>query len=331
MKTATTLYELAKRLNLSTATVSRALKNHPNIAPETKKRVLQLAKELDYEPNAYAVSLRTSSSKELGIIVPSLTGFFYDSFITAVERLCKKEGYSLLIFVSGDNSEAELSSLKVCKQRKVDGIFISLSTNTTDLDYFEKLNTQGIPVIFVDRVPKENIGYKICFEDEKAAKISADHLVDKGKKKILALFGDNHLSITRQRLKAFMQAFEARGTLDRIHVHHALGVQESSEIVRNILSKDKGYDAIFCMTDEILIGAMKTLQVLGMKTPGDIGIMCMSNGFFPSLYYPEITYVETSGKKLGETALNHMFGILKKEKSENEVKLKSILMEGGSV
>ncbi len=331
MKTATTLYELAKRLNLSTATVSRALKNHPNIAPETKKRVLELARALDYEPNAYAVSLRTSSSKELGIIVPSLTGFFYDSFITAVERLCREEGYSLLIFVSGDSSEAELASLKVCKQRKVDGIFVSLSTNTADLAYFAKLNDQDIPVIFVDRVPKENIGYKICFEDERAAELSANYLMDKGRKKILSLFGDDHLSITRKRLKSYVRAFEVRGMQDNIHIQHALGVKESSEIVKDALSTGTRYDAIFCMTDEILIGAMKTLQVLKIKIPQDIGIMCMSNGFFPGLYHPEITYVETSGKKLGETALNHMFALLKKDKRENQVKLESILVEGGSV
>ncbi|MGD1958671.1 MAG: LacI family DNA-binding transcriptional regulator [Fulvivirga sp.] len=331
MKTATTLHELAKRLNLSTATVSRALKNHPNIAPDTKARVLKLAEELDYEPNAYAVSLRTSSSKEFGIIVPTLTGFFNDSLISAIQDGCSQAEYSVLIFVSDNNPETELSSLKICKQRQVDGVFISITSQTQNLEPFNKLNRLGTPVIFVDRVPTNDTEHKICFEDEVAAGLSAEYLIKKGKKKLLALFGHHQLSISQKRLAAFQEVFEKAGLKKDLTIRHAQGYEASAEQVLKDLKGGHGYDAIFCMTDEILIGAMKSLQVLGLKAPSDIGVLCMSNGFFPKLYHPEITYIETSGKKLGKTALNYMFSLLKNEQKQANSRISMEIIEGGSL
>lgn len=331
MKTATTLHELAKRLNLSTATVSRALKDHPNIAPDTKARVLKLAEELDYEPNAYAVSLRTSSSKEFGIIVPTLTGFFNDSLISAIQDGCRSAGYSVLIFVSDNDPEAELSSLKICKQRQVDGVFISITSNTEDLEPFNKLNRLGTPVIFVDRVPSSKTDHKICFEDAAAAKKSAEYLIQKKKRKILALFGHHHLSISKKRLKSFEETFKGDNSKNELTVRHVQGYEASKEQLLQDLKGDPGYDAIFCMTDEILIGVMKAIQMLSLKVPEDISILCMSNGFFPRLYHPEITYIETSGKKLGEMALNHMFSLLKTDENPAHAKLSLEIIEGGSI
>lgn len=331
MKTATTLHELAKRLNLSTATVSRALKNHPNIAPDTKARVLKLAEELDYEPNAYAVSLRTSSSKEFGIIVPTLTGFFNDSLISSIQEGCRQVGYSVLIFVSGNDPEAELSSLKICKQRQVDGIFVSITSQTENLEPFNKLNRLGTPVIFVDRVPTDGVENKICFEDSAAAEISGQYLIDKGKKNVLALFGHHQLSISQKRLQAFENVFTKAGLENGLTVRNTQGYEDSTDKVLKDLKGGHTYDAIFCMTDEILIAVMKSLQILGIKTPADIGVLCMSNGFFPKLYHPEVTYVETSGTKLGQAALEHMFSILKGDKKSPEFSPSISLVEGGSI
>ncbi|MEM6525656.1 MAG: LacI family DNA-binding transcriptional regulator [Bacteroidota bacterium] len=331
MKTATTLHELAKRLNLSTATVSRALKDHPNIAPDTKARVLKLADELDYEPNAYAVSLRTSSSKEFGIIVPTLTGFFNDSLISSIQEGCRKEGYSVLIFVSDNDPEAELSCLKICKQRQVDGIFISITSNTSDLEPFQKLNRLGTPVVFVDRVPTSSTDHKVCFEDETLARFSAQYIINKGKQNVLALFGHHQLSISQKRLKAFEEEFANAGRSQNLTIRNTQGNEAAAERVLQDLKSSNNYDTIFCMTDEILIGAMKSLQTLGLRAPKDIGILCMSNGFFPKLYQPEITYVETSGVQLGQLALNHMFSILNNEEVPKASNLPPQIIEGGSI
>ena len=332
MKQGTTLFQISKILKISPSTVSRALKNHPDIAPDTRKKILELAERLDYEPNLYAVGLRTNNSKEFGVILPNLSGFFYDSFISALEEDARRMGYAVIILLSGDDPGIELENLKICKQRRVDGLFVCITPQTTDVSSFLKFQASETPVIFFDKVPMEEQINTVCVADEEAAILSANALLDAGKKKILSLFGNLNLSISRRRMDAYREAFRRKKEEKAISIQHAFDSEEARKIIHMAFTAEKERpDAIFCMSDEILIGTMKALQEIHLKVPNDVGVLAISNGFFPKLYHPEITYVETSGQKLGKMALSRMMEYLGGDKSFADRRVESVLVEGGSL
>ncbi|MEO7991268.1 MAG: LacI family DNA-binding transcriptional regulator [Chryseolinea sp.] len=329
MKSSTTIFEIAKILKLSPSTVSRALKNHQDISEVTKQRVLELAKKLDYEPNAFAVGLRTNNTHIFGVIVPTISGFFYDSFIASIEEEARKAGYALFILQSSDDPDQEIENIKLCKQNRVSGVFACLSTFTEDITDFQKLKEKDVPVIFFDKVPSQNNCNKVCLADAQAADLAANVLKKKNKKRILSLFGDIHLSITQRRLDEYQKVFA--GTSSEIMITHVGNTEESRSKTHEVFSSKVKPDAIFCMSDEILIGVMKALEQLRLKVPDDVSVITLSNGFFPKLYWPEITYVETSGYKLGKLAYKRMMDYIEGNTADQELIIESVLVEGGSI
>jgi LacI family transcriptional regulator len=330
MKSATTLLQISKILKLSPSTVSRALKNHPDIASGTREKVLELATKLDYEPNLNAVGLRTSDNKEIAVMVPNLTGFFYDSFISAVEEECRKIGYSLIILLSGDDPNVEAENLKICKQRRVKGVLACVSPGTSSTDPFEKLIRVEIPVVFFDKIPLEKKFNTVRVADEEAATLAAEFLLSRNRGKILSLFGDLKMSISSRRLEAYQTIFK-QANFENFIISEAVSADAAETIVRESFSAGKKPDAIFCMSDEILIGVMKAIQVLGISYPQEVGIIAISNGFFPRLYFPEITYVETSGHKLGKLSFDRMFESIQGDAETRDLTVQSVLVEGGSI
>ncbi len=329
MKPSTTIFEISKILKLSPSTVSRALKNHQDISEVTKQRVLELAKKLDYEPNTLAVGLRTNNTHIFGVIVPTISGFFYDSFIASIEEEARKTGYALFILQSSDDPDQEIENIKLCKQNRVSGVFACLSTFTEDITDFQKLKEKEVPVIFFDKVPSQNDCNKVCLADAHAANLAANVLKNKNKKRILSLFGDIHLSITQRRLNEYQKVFAS--TPSEIMIAHVGDTEESRTKTHEVFSSEVKPDAIFCMSDEILIGAMKALEQLKLKVPDDVSVITLSNGFFPKLYWPEITYVETSGYKLGKLAYTRMMDYIEGNTADQELIVESILVEGGSI
>lgn len=322
----TTLKKISDILGISISTVSRALKDHPDISEKTKLRVTELAGALDYEPNANAINLRTSKSNVFGLIVPSVSNFFYDSFIASVEEESRRKQYSVMILQSGDDPAIELDNLKLCRQNRVSGIFVCLSAKTLDITAFLKLKELDIPVIFFDKVPDINNCNKVCVADEASATLAANAILKKKKKKVLAIFGNSNLSITKKRLDAFVKTIANKATL---LIHHAGSAGEAEAITYSILKKKP--DTVFCMSDEILTGAMKAIQKSHLKIPENISVISISNGFIPKLYYPEVTYVETSGFKLGKLAFSGMMACLGGSTFTQELTTESILVEGGSL
>lgn len=331
MQQNSTLKKLAEILNLSVSTVSRALKNHPDISAVTKKRVKELAVALDYEPNSFAINLRNNTSNVLGILVPSVDNFFYDSFIAAVEQEARLHQYSVLIMQSGESMEVETANLKLLKNNRIAGIFVSITTETNNIEPFLKLQDLNIPILFFDRVPDYGACNKICVADRTAARIAAGALIAKQKKHVLALFGHLNLTISQKRLVAFRETFELNSPGTKLSIGIPLNVNEAKDITLNALENNERPDAIFCMGDLILIGAMQAIHEKGIKIPEDISIITISNGFIPTLYNPKITFVETSGYKLGKLAFTRMMSCLSGNTFFQEITLDSVLVEGGSL
>jgi LacI family transcriptional regulator len=332
MSTGSTLKNIAKALNISISTVSRALKNHPDISDETKRKVTETARLLEYEPNAYAISLRTKKSHLIGVIVPFISNYFYHSFITAAEEEAKRNGYSLLILQSDDKPETELENLRVCRMNRVAAVFISISPLTKDIKSFLKLREDNTPVIFFDRVPEYEACDKVRINDEEAATIAAERIIKSRYKKVLAIFGNPELSITRNREKTFIKILEDKIQAKYFFTSHATSAPEAQEQTTAFLKSKNKPEIIFCMSDEVLTGVMKSIQKLKLKIPEDIAVISISNdSFIPSLFEPEISYIETSGYELGKLTFKRMMDYLGGKTFIQEVLLPPRLVEGGSI
>lgn len=331
MKTEATLKKISEALHISISTVSRALKNHPDIAEHTKKRVQELAATLEYEPNTYAINLRNHHSKLFGVILPTLSNNFYQAFIATLEEDARKNGYSLLIVQSCDDPQVELQSLKLFRANKVAGVFVCLSPNSADTTAFLKMEDLDTPVIFFDKVPPINSCNKVCVADIAAAQLAANCLIEKGYQHILALFGNAKMSITHKRLQAFEEAFATATSAARLYIEFAHSSDESMLITQKCLDTSRSIDAIFCMSDEVLIGAMKTLQQNNIAIPSQIGVIAISNGFIPQLFHPNICYIETSGAKLASLAFQRMMACLAGSTFIQELTVDAMYVKGNSI
>lgn len=330
MKQQATLKKISTQLNISISTVSRALKNHPDISENTKRKVRELAALMEYEPNSFAVTLRTNKSHILGVIVPQISNTFYDTFISALEKEARQNGYSLLILQSGDDPLAESENLKLCRHNRVDGIFISVAPDTLSPGLFSKFKEAGIPLIFFDKVPAGAEFDTVCLADAEAASLAASTITRHHKKNILALFGNPGLSITSKRRDAFLHTIEKeKGPV--VTVQYCNNSDDAGKHMLEAIRQTPKPDIVFCMSDEILIGVMKVIHRSGLKIPADIAVLAISNGFIPGLFHPEITYVETSGYDLGKLAMKRMLELQQEKSPPLAIILPSRLVAGGSV
>lgn len=331
MNNRSTLKSISEKLNISISTVSRALKNHPDISEATKRKVKELAALMDYEPNAYAVNLRTNTSKVLGLIVPYISNFFYESIIAAVEEDARNAGYTLMILQSGDDVITESENLKLCRQSRVAGILICMAANTSHTETYQNYFSANIPIVFFDKVPEIENCNKVCLADEEAATLAARTLINYGKKNILAIFGNPSLLITQKRESAFLKTFKKKAPDTIIHTKYAESSNQAAAIVSEAFTSKNKIDQLFCMSDEILIGVMKVVYEFKKKVPLEIGILAISNGVIPSLYNPPITYVETSGFKLGKLAIKQMIDQINGLQSTSTIIQPSVLISGKSI
>lgn len=327
--TNTTLKKISEILGISVSTVSRALKHHPDISVKTREKVIELARTLDYEPNANAVQLRTKNSKLLGLMVPTISNYFYETFIAAVEEDARKNGYAVMILQSGNDPLIESENLKLFRQNRVSGVFVCLSSNTKDLSSFEKMFDLEIPVVFFDNVPQESGVHKICLADEKSAQLAAELILQHPYQSILAIFGNPALSITKKREAALKNAFQAHPHISLL-IEHANSSEEAKLVCHEMLNKHLP-DIIFCMSDEVLIGVLKTIQEKGLRYPDNIALLTISNGTIPGLFHPQITYIETSGEKLGKAAFAHMLNCMQTKIEPTELLVDAVLFNGGSL
>ena len=326
-----TLKKLSQTLGLSISTVSRALKDHPDISEITRKKVKDLAAAMEYEPNSYAVQLRTKRSNVLGIQVSSIDNFFYDSFIAAIEEDARANGYSVLIMQSRDNAAIESENLHIFRKNMVMGLFAAVTVETNEMAPFQKMEEQEIPIVFFDRVPQVKGICAVCFEDEAAGRIAAEAIIEKKKKNVLALFFHPHLSITIARKDSFVNTFKKKAPKTKLKIEFPENTIAAKEAAIAALTSAKPPDVIFCMVDQILIGVMKAIDQLKLKVPDDIAVIGISNGFIPTMFNPEVTYVETSGYKMGKQAFSQMLGRLKNEAVHEMVRVESKLVKGGSL
>jgi LacI family transcriptional regulator len=332
MTASPTLKKISEHLNISISTVSRALKNHPDVSAETIRRVKELAEFLEYEPNSFAVNLRKRKSNTYAILVPEISGHFYHSFIQSVEEEARSRHFGVLIMATMNDPIIETENLQICRSNHVAGIFIALSSTTTDFTAFLKTENFGIPLVFFDKLPQNDQFTGISIADYDAGAMAAGKMMQSGKAKTWFLLGNPSFSITRLRRSGFMDAWSKLNINYQPELYYAHSEEAAYQTIL-----EKGAEAclntsILCLSDEILCGVMRALYELKVQIPNDVSILAMSNGLMPKYFNPTISYIETSGYQLGKLSFAAM------ERKENgsllqpvTEKLQCQFFEGGSL
>lgn len=297
--------DIAKALGISPSTVSRALKDHPDISIETKRIVQQYAAEVNYRPNALALSLKKQRSNTLGLIIPEIVHHFFSSIISGIEELAYAKGYRLIICQSNEDYNREVINTQVLLDHRVDGILISQSKNTHDSGHFKDLIDSGIPLVFFDRICETVATDRIVTDDFGGAYLATSHLINQGSKRILHLSSPVDLQIGRTRKEGFFKALNDHGIIpDHNMVLQCDTREEVFHAKDTILELCKVIDGIFAVNDFTAIAAMQVIQQGGYRIPDDIRVVGFGNDPIAGIAHPTLTTVEQNGFMIGNKAVD---------------------------
>lgn len=322
-----TLSKIAKTLGLSVATVSKALKDYPDISVDTKRKVKDLAEQLNYKPNSYAQSLRNQESKIVGLIIPEIVHHFFANIILGVVKTAEKNGYMVITLQSDEKYEVEKMQIENLLSKNVDGILISLADNTVDHKHIKGIHDSGVPVVLLDKISKLIQCHKIVIDDEKAAFNATKHLIENGCRRVAHIRGPLKPQTTIDRFKGYKRALkESNIEFDNKLVFETknLSFEDGRDIADNIFKNHKDIDGIFAMTDLLATGALVRLKELGLSIPNDISIIGFSNWFLTKITTPRLSTVNQPGFEMGVAAFNLLLEEIEEQKKGNEIIYRTI-------
>lgn len=308
-----TIKEIAKRLNVSISTVSRALHDHPGIGLRTKMRVQQIAAELNYVPNQAAISFKQGKTKTVGVILPNFNEDFFSIAITAIEDMTQSNGYTVLIGQSHDNTEREKTIVATMQKHRVDGVLVSLSKNTTDFTPFEQLMANGIPVVFFDRIPNQLDAYTVSCDLSKATEQLVDLLVAQKHKRIGFINGPESMASFKEREEGFRESVKKHklSEKDITVVSTDLTKEQTTSAIKQLLDKKDRPTAVIAFNDYVALEAIKFTREQGLKINEDISFVSYAN--LPITTYLEqglLASVEQFPYEQAEKATEILFTIL---------------------
>ena len=309
-----TIKDIAKILHISPSTVSRALKDHPDINPKTKKNVQDLAKKLNYKPNQVALNLLQKESKIIGVIVPEIIHYFFSTVISGIEKIANESGYHIIIAQSDESYHKEVDNIQALLSSNIDGFIITMAKTTMNFDHFINVETIGVPMVFVDRACEEVTADKVLVDDFDGAFKATKHLIENGCKNIIHLAGPQNLDIGTKRKEGFLAALkesniEAKDFSVQICDSH----DHALRLIPELLSRHNNIDGIFAVNDLTAVGAMKAVKSINKRVPDDVAISGFTNSFISYIADPELTTVDQKGFEMGQHAARML---LKRVKSE---------------
>jgi LacI family transcriptional regulator len=303
-KEKTTIHDIAKKLNITASTVSRALKDHPRISVETKKAVQKAALKLNYQPNHIAAALRNGRSNILGIIVPTADRTFFSSVVRGIEEIANHSKYNVMICQTYDNYEKEVATVEALLNAQVDGIIASHSKETVNFDHYRKVKEKGIPLILFDRSNDELEVSHVVSDDYLGGYKATEHLIQQGCQRIAHFTNTRKISIYKERLRGYRQAL-----LDnKIEFDESLVVESNMQLeggrnsMLQLLKLKEIPDAVFSSSAYGAMGAMQVLKENGYKIPEQVALVAFSNEPFTSFTEPALSTVDQHSMRMGNAA-----------------------------
>jgi LacI family transcriptional regulator len=309
-----TIYDIADRLNVSIATVSRALKDDPVVNKKTKKKIFELAEELGYRSNHFARNLRNQRTETIGVIVPRLNSYFMSTVIAGIENIANSEGYNLIISQSSESAEKEKVSAKTMFNSRVDGLLVSLSYDTNDLLHFEQFSRKKIPVIFFDRGEEHTNFTNVLIDNRRAAYEATRHLIEQGCKKIVHITAKRKRNVYVDRFKGYQDALAENNIpfKEEWVIIGNLSLEAGTDAAGVILKMDPLPDGVLVANDSCAVGCMLSLKQAGIRIPEDIAFVGFNNDPVSKVIEPNLTTINYPGYEMGEVAarnlINHLNG-----------------------
>jgi LacI family transcriptional regulator len=325
-----TIYDIAKRLNVSASTVSRALRNHKGIGQKTRDTVQALADELGYRPNNLASSLRTSNSRTIGVLVPWINRPFISSLIAGIENTAREKGYQVIICQSRDNVLLEKEYLRALYNSRVCALITSLAMKTKDYAPFDLFTQNNIPIVYVDRTPKTHSVHKVEINNYKASFEATEHLIQQGCQRIAHFGGDPVQGIYEKRRNGYIAALRIHNLpIDESVILQAeyLNAEEGTRLAQQVLSMQPRVDGIVCANDTAAVSAIKYAKSQGIRIPEDLAIIGFNNDPVCEIIEPALSSVDHPAVPMGEAAVNHVLQIIETgNTSKGEITLNTRLI-----
>lgn len=299
-----TIKDIAKILGISASTVSRALKDHPDISAETKEAVRRVAASVNYRPNALALSLRKAKTNIIGVVVPEMTHYFFSSVLSGMDETAFRHGYTTMICQSGENADREMASLQSLIDSCVDGILLSTSKNTTDNTFLKGIVADGMPLVMFDRALEGVEVSSVTTDDHMGAYSAVKLMTSHGRRRIALLCGDRGLQVSDHRREGYEAALRDAGLeLDDKLVFGTDTPQKLNEQKERLMGIAPSIDGLFAINDNTAIAAMKILKAGGYKIPQDIEVVGFGDDPSAEIVEPALTSVEQNGYEMGCQAI----------------------------
>lgn len=302
-----TIRDIARELNISVSTVSRALQNHPDISEKTKYFVRECARRLNYKPNIMASNLRTSKNTTIGVVIPELNHHFFSSVLDGIEQAANEAGYNILICQTGEDVQKEIRSVQTLIGSRVAGILVGVSKQTTNLQHLQDILDNGIQLVLYDRPCPSLKCDQVVSDDYMGAFNAVEYLIQTGKRKIMYLSSSFQLEVSRRRYQGWRDAL----TQYHIPITDDMIVEcdtRSKAIIAtpSILQRDQRPDAIFCVNDDCAAGVLHVAKILGMTIPNDLSICGFSDAPLCRATQPMLTTVQQHGVDIGKRAMQRL-------------------------
>ncbi len=327
LKSNPTIKDIAAKLNLHHTTVSRALRDHPDVKEETKRKVKELAKKMNYQPNNLARSLKRQKSNSIGVIVPEIRHHFFSAVISGIEDVASKAGYVILVAQSNEQFEREIMNTNAFISNHVAGLLVSISQTTVSSDHFKRFMELGGKLVFFDRVCDDLPASQVIVDDYGGAFAAMEYLIGKGYKRIAHLGGTKNLSISKMRYQGYVDALKKHGLPfnDDYVFWGGLHEQNGAEGMNQFLALSEMPDAIFAVNDPVALGAYEVIKSHGLTIPQDIAVVGFSNNPISTFLSPPLTTVEQPAYEMGKKAAHLLLEQINQKKTSERTIHKEIL------
>lgn len=312
-----TIKDIARELGISPSTVSRALKDHPDISQETKRLVNELAAKYNYKPNIIALSLRNQRSNVIGVIIPEIVHYFFSSVISGIEEVANENGYSVMISQSAEDYNREVAACDTFLNGIIDGILVSVSKETSNYEHFQKFEEEGIPIVFFDRAIDEIQADKVIIDDFDGAYQATEHLIVQGRRKIVHFAGPQNRLIGQNRLNGYLKAMRDNGVfVDEQLIIPCDTFQSALVETQKLIDSGLKFDSIFTVNDFTAAGVMKVLLRNGYKIPSDVAVVGFGDDQTSLMVEPTLTTVNQPGFEMGKKAMEQLIRRITHSKPE---------------
>lgn len=308
------LKQFAKELNLSISAVSKALRDSHEISEKTKLAVLAKAKELNYQVNPFASSLRKQKSKTVAVVIPEIDNNFFALAIKGVEMIAQEKGYHVLIYLTHEDVQKEIAVTKLLQNGRVDGVMISVSSQTKDIAHLQSVKDNGIPLVFFDRVAEKITAPKITTDDYDSGVKATEHLIENGCKRIAFLSMSDNLSISNKRLAGYKDTFKKKKLKlnDKLIIRLSQDKEQNKKQLHKLLSKKTRPDGIFASVEKLALTCYEVCNELNLKIPEDIKVIGFSNLRTASLLSPSLSTITQPAYEIGQEAASILFTLIEK-------------------